>query len=95
MSLSPDQVKRIALLARIEINAAEIPPLQTQLNAVFDLIETMRAVDTSNIEPMAHAQDISQRLRPDIVTESDRSHDFLALAPESEAGVFLVPRVIE
>lgn len=95
MSLSPDDVKRIARLARIEISDAEAEASKTQLNAIFDLIATMQAVDTRSVSPMAHAQDVSQRLRDDIVTESDRHADFQKIAPAVEGDLYLVPKVID
>ena len=95
MSLSPDDVKRIARLARIEISDAEACVSQTRLNAIFDLIATMQAVDTTGVSPMAHAQDVSQRLRDDIVTEADRHLAFQSIAPAVEDGLYLVPKVIE
>ena len=95
MSLSPDDVKRIARLARIEISDAEADVSQTRLNAIFDLIATMQAVDTTGIAPMAHAQDASQRLRDDVVTETDRHAAFQRIAPAVEGNLYLVPKVIE
>ncbi len=95
MSLSPDDVKRIARLARIEISDAEANASKIQLNAIFDLIAAMQAVDTRNVSPMAHAQDVSQRLRDDVVTETDRHADFQKIAPAVEGDLYLVPRVID
>ena len=95
MSLSLEQVRRVAQLARIEISDAEAETTRTQLNELFTLIEAMQAVDTRGIEPMAHAQDLSQRLRPDVVTETNRREAYQAVSPEVEAGLFLVPKVIE
>ena len=95
MSLSPDDVKRIARLARIEISDAEAADSQVRLNAIFDLIATMQAVDTTQIAPMAHAQDVSQRLRDDVVTETDRHVTFQNIAPAVEGDLYLVPKVIE
>ena len=95
MSLTLEQVQRIATLARIEISAAEAATTQTQLNHIFELIEDMQAVDTRGVEPMAHAQDLALRLREDRVAESDRRAAFQAVAPETEAGLYLVPKVIE
>jgi aspartyl-tRNA(Asn)/glutamyl-tRNA(Gln) amidotransferase subunit C len=95
MSLSPDDVKRIARLARIEISDAEAMTSQTQLNAIFDLIAAMQAVDTTGIAPMAHAQDVSQRLRDDVVTETDHHAVFQNIAPAVEDSLYLVPKVIE
>lgn len=95
MSLSPDDVKRIARLARIETSDADALATQARLNTIFDLIAAMQAVDTRGIEPMAHAQELSQRLREDVVTETDRHADFQAIAPAVEDGLYLVPKVIE
>jgi aspartyl-tRNA(Asn)/glutamyl-tRNA(Gln) amidotransferase subunit C len=95
MSLSADDVKRIAGLARIEIDDAQALATQAQLNTIFDLIATMQAVDTRDVAPMAHAQEVTQRLREDKVTETDRHAAFQAVAPAVEAGLYLVPKVIE
>jgi aspartyl-tRNA(Asn)/glutamyl-tRNA(Gln) amidotransferase subunit C len=95
MSLSPDDVKRIARLARIEISDIEAQATQSQLNSIFDLIATMQAVDTGGVSPMAHAQEVTQRLRDDAVTETDRHAAFQAIAPAVENGLYLVPKVIE
>jgi aspartyl-tRNA(Asn)/glutamyl-tRNA(Gln) amidotransferase subunit C len=95
MSLSQDDVRRIAGLARIEIDDAQAQATQTQLNTIFQLIASMQAVDTTSIAPMAHAQEVYQRLREDAVTETDRHAAFQAIAPAVEAGLYLVPKVIE
>jgi len=98
MSLTLEQVRRVAHLARIEISEVEADSTLGHLNEIFALIETMQAVDTSGVEPMAHAQDVAQRLRADRVTESDEGAQrtaFQAIAPETEAGLYLVPKVIE
>ena len=95
MALSAQDVQRIATLARIELSDAERPQLLDELNAVFTLIGKLQAVDTSGVEPMAHAQASQLRLRPDVVTELDRRDDYQQVAPAVEAGLYLVPRVIE
>jgi len=95
VSLSLDQVKRIAHLARIEISEAQALQTQGQLNDIFRLIEGMQAVDTDGIAPMSHAQDVMLRLREDAVTESDQRALFQSVAPQVEAGLYLVPKVIE
>ncbi|MBM3390489.1 MAG: Asp-tRNA(Asn)/Glu-tRNA(Gln) amidotransferase subunit GatC [Betaproteobacteria bacterium] len=95
MSLSLDQVRRIAVLARIELAPGEAEQTRDQLNGIFSLIEDMQAVNTAGVEPMAHARDLAQRLRADRVTEADRHADFQKVAPETEAGLYLVPKVIE
>ena len=95
MSLTQDDVKRIARLARIETSDAEAQATQAQLNSIFDLIATMQAVDTRDVSPMAHAQEVYQRLRDDVVTETDRHAAFQAIAPAVANGLYLVPKVIE
>ena len=95
MSLSLDDIKRVANLACIEVSEAEAIAMMAQLSGIFGLIEQMQAVDTSTIEPMSHAQDVVQRLRDDTVTESDQRELFQSIAPKTEAGLYLVPKVIE
>jgi len=95
MSLSIDDVKRIAKLARIRVTEDEAVGYQGRLNGIFGLIEEMQAVDTAGVEPMSHAQDLAQRLRADQVTEPDRRAAFQAVAPQTENGLYLVPKVIE
>lgn len=95
MSLTLEQVQRVAHLARIELTEAEAAQTQQHLNGIFGLIEAMQAVDTKGVEPMAHAQELSQRLRPDLVSETDRRSAYQSVAPETEAGLYLVPKVIE
>jgi aspartyl-tRNA(Asn)/glutamyl-tRNA(Gln) amidotransferase subunit C len=95
MPLSLPEVKRIAWLARIEITDADAAAAQGQLNGIFGLIEQMQSVDTAGVEPMAHAQDVVQRLREDCVTETDQHALFQTIAPQVEDGLYLVPKVIE
>ena len=95
MSLTLEQVRRVAHLARIEVSDAEAQTTLGHLNGIFTLIEEMQAVDTKGVEPMAHAQDLAQRLRDDRVTEENRRDAFQAVAPGTEAGLYLVPKVIE
>ena len=95
MSLSLDDVRRIAALARIEVTDDELVPVQEKLNGILGLIDEMQAVDTTGVEPMAHALDLAQRLRADRVTETDHRAAFQAIAPQTEAGLYLVPKVIE
>ena len=95
MSLSLDDIKRVANLACIEVSEAEATTALAQLSGIFGLIEQMQAVDTSAIEPMSHAQDVVQRLRDDTITESDQHELFQSIAPKTEAGLYLVPKVIE
>jgi len=95
MPLSLDQVKRIAYLARIEVSEDQARTTQRQLNDIFELIEAMQSVDTAGVDPMAHPQDLTLRLREDRVTEGDRHRDFQSAAPAVEGGLYLVPKVIE
>lgn len=95
MSLTLDDIQRIARLARIRLTDSDVAQTQFHLNGLFDLVAQMQAVDTTGIAPMAHARDVQQRLRADIVTEADRRDAFQAIAPQTEAGLYLVPRVVE
>ena len=95
MSLSLDEVRHIAKLARHELAPGELEATQAKLNGIFSLIEEMQAVDTDGVEPMSHPQELAQRLREDRVTEADRRAAFQAVAPQTEAGLYLVPKVIE
>ena len=95
MSLTLPEVKRIAWLARIEITDAEAAAAQGHLNDIFKLIEQMQSVDTEGVAPMAHGQDVVQRLREDRITEIDRHAIYQAIAPQVEHGLYLVPKVIE
>ena len=95
MSLTPDDVRRLARLARIEIEAEESHAVLDRLNRVLGLIDEMRRVDTNGIEPMSHAVDVSQRLRPDEVKETDRRETYQSVAPAVQDGLYLVPKVIE
>ena len=95
MPLSLEEVRRIAELARIGISDAEARAAQAQLNDIFELIGQMQKVDTEGIEPMAHAQGSALRLREDEVKETDRRELYQSVAPQKDAGLYLVPRVIE
>jgi aspartyl-tRNA(Asn)/glutamyl-tRNA(Gln) amidotransferase subunit C len=95
MSLDKADIEKIAHLARLAIDDNDIPEYAQDLTNIFNLVEQMNTADTSNILPMAHPLDASQRLRPDTVTESDQSELFQSIAPKTEAGVYLVPKVIE
>lgn len=95
MALTLDDVKRVAHLARIAISDDEARSTHGQLTGIFKLIAQMEAVDVSAIEPMSHAQDVVQRLREDAVTETNQREHFQAVAPQVEAGLYLVPKVIE
>ena len=95
MALTLNDVQRIAHLARIELAPDEAADVLNRMSGIFRLIEEMQAVDTDGVEPMSHAQDVMLRLRDDVVTESDQRALFQALAPQVDADLYLVPRVIE
>lgn len=95
MSLNTNDIKKVAQLARLAMSEAEIDAAQAQLNGIFGLIAEMQAVDTAHVEPMSHSQDLTQRLRDDVVTEPNRREAFQAIAPQVEQGLYLVPKVIE
>ncbi|ATE62157.1 Asp-tRNA(Asn)/Glu-tRNA(Gln) amidotransferase subunit GatC [Thauera sinica] len=95
MSLSNEQVGHIARLARIALTDAGIEAARAKLDDIFELIEQMQAVDTTGVAPMSHPQELAARLRPDAVTETDRRDAFQKIAPQTEAGLYLVPKVIE
>ena len=95
MALTRDDVLRAARLARIAIDDSEADAVLAQLERIFGMIEEMRAVDVSGVEPMAHARDITLRLREDSVTETDQHGLFQSVAPRVENGLYLVPKVIE
>jgi len=95
MSLDADEVAKIAHLARLAIDEADVPEYATNLTNILELVEQMNAVDTAGVEPMAHPVELPQRLRVDAVTESDQREHFQQCAPKVERGLYLVPKVIE
>jgi len=95
MALTLDDVRRVAHLARIAIDETETRAALSRINDVFRLIAEMQAVDVRGIEPMSHAQDLTLRLRDDVVSEDDQHHLFQAVAPQVDSGLYLVPKVIE
>ena len=95
MSLTPDDVKKIAHLARLGINESDIDGYASNLSNILNLVEQMNSIDTSNVSPMAHPQDVSQRLRADEVLEENQRERFQKIAPLTENGLYLVPQVIE
>jgi aspartyl-tRNA(Asn)/glutamyl-tRNA(Gln) amidotransferase subunit C len=99
MALTPSEVSRIALLARLELDESEQAAMRVQLNGFFDIVERMRAVDTSGVEPLytplSAIGAVELRLREDAVTEADQRALSQRSAPAVEDGLFLVPRVIE
>lgn len=95
MSIDINEVKKIAHLARLEVDEQEAGRYADSLSQILGLIEQMNAVDTTGVSPMAHPLDMGLRLRVDEPTEPDRRDEFLRRAPASEAGLYLVPKVIE
>jgi aspartyl-tRNA(Asn)/glutamyl-tRNA(Gln) amidotransferase subunit C len=95
MSLSTQDVEKVARLARLAMPPSEIENARSQLNGIFGLIAEMQAIDTAGVQPMSHSQDLSQRLREDRVTEANQRDAFQAIAPQVEQGLYLVPKVIE
>jgi len=95
MSLTVQDIERIAHLARIRVTPAEVADVQAKLDGIFRLIDEMQAVNTAGVEPMSHGLDMVLRLREDAVTESNRRDDFQKNAPQAADGYYLVPRVIE
>ncbi|MCB1759018.1 MAG: Asp-tRNA(Asn)/Glu-tRNA(Gln) amidotransferase subunit GatC [Gammaproteobacteria bacterium] len=95
MSLEQSDVENIAHLARLAVSPEELEGVAGDLSNILTLVEQMNAVDTGGVVPMAHPLHMAQRLREDSVTESDQRDHFQAIAPETEAGLYLVPKVIE
>lgn len=99
MALNPSDIERIANLARLELRGDEPERMLSSINSFFDIVEQMRAVDTSGIEPLAHPvaaiADIQLRLRPDVASEPNDREANQQSAPAVERGLFLVPKVIE
>ena len=99
MALTPQDIGRIANLARLELTPTDSERMLTQLNGFFDVVEKMRAVDTSGLTPLAHPvaimKDTALRLREDVVSEPNQREANQKSAPAVERGLFLVPKVIE
>ncbi len=95
MSLTPDEVKKIAYLARLSIQEENIGQYSQDLSSIFGLVEQMNAAKTDDITPMAHPQDAMQRLRDDVVTETNQREKLMSNAPMVQDGLFLVPKVLD
>ena len=95
MALNDEDIRKIAWLARLQIDEADSPKYAHELSQVLDLVNELNQIDTADIEPMAHPTDAVQRLRADEVTEQDQRDKFQSIAPLAEDGLYLVPRVIE
>jgi aspartyl-tRNA(Asn)/glutamyl-tRNA(Gln) amidotransferase subunit C len=95
MTITIADVQRLAHLARLDVSAAEAEDVRAKLDAIFGMINELRAIDTTGVTPMAHAQDVRLPLRDDKVTEADRHELYQSVAPAVEDGLYLVPKVIE
>ncbi|GAB7533559.1 Asp-tRNA(Asn)/Glu-tRNA(Gln) amidotransferase subunit GatC [Pseudomonas sp. 3A(2025)] len=95
MALERSDVEKIAHLARLGLNDDDLPRTTEALNSILGLVDQMQAVDTTGIEPLAHPLEASQRLRDDVVAESNHRDEYQAIAPAVEQGLYLVPKVIE
>ncbi len=95
MAINQDQIRNIANLSRLQIDEELIPEYQTNLTNILELVDQLSAVNTEGVAPMAHPLDAVQRLRADEVTESDQREHFQQVAPATEKGHFIVPRVVE
>ena len=95
MALERCDVEKLAHLAQLGLDDAQLDSSTTALNTILDMINAMQAVDTNTITPLANPLEASQRLRPDTVTESNHRDDYQALAPAVENGLYLVPKVID
>lgn len=95
MSLERTDVEKIAHLARMEIDPGELDGVASDLSNILDLVEQLSAADTEGVVPMAHPLHMAQRLRPDEVSEENQRELFQSIAPQTEAGLYLVPKVID
>lgn len=95
MSLDADQVRRVAELARLAVDDAELPVYAQELSSILNMVDQLQSAETQGVEPMAHPLNMVQRLRADEVSETPDREAFQALAPQAEGGHYLVPRVIE
>jgi len=95
MSLTAEQLNQVAHLARLELQPEQADHYAKQLSSILDLVGQLSRADTAGVEPMAHPLEMHQRLRPDVVTESNRRETFQGIAPAVEDGVYIVPKVIE
>jgi aspartyl-tRNA(Asn)/glutamyl-tRNA(Gln) amidotransferase subunit C len=95
MAIELKDVETIAHLARLQLSPAEKQEALNSISSILQLIDQMQAVDTTGVEPLSHAYDASQRLRDDVVTETDQRDALMALAPSADKGLYLVPKVIE
>ena len=95
MSVSEDEVRKVSHLARLAILDKNVPIYAQKLSGILDMVDQLNAVDTTGVEPLANPLDSVQRLREDVVTETNQRDKYQAIAPEVEQGLYLVPKVIE
>jgi aspartyl-tRNA(Asn)/glutamyl-tRNA(Gln) amidotransferase subunit C len=95
MTLAASDIEKIAHLARLSISPQDIPSYARNLSNIIGLVEQMNSVDSAQVTPMAHPLDMPARLRPDEITETNQREAFQAIAPAVDAGLYLVPKVIE
>ena len=95
MTISRKDIEKVAVLARIRVDEEQVSALEKDLGNILDLVDQLAAADTDSVEPMAHPLNAVQRLRADEVTETNQREVFQAIAPATENGLYLVPRVIE
>jgi len=95
MTVDRTVVEKIAELARIKLDEDAIPEVTQRISSILEMVDKMQSVDTENVEPMANPLDAYQHLRADVVTEADQREQFQAIAPATENGLYLVPKVIE
>ena len=95
MSVSPQDVEKVALLARLTISESDLPEVTERFARVLNLVDELNTIDTQDVVPMSNPHDMEQRLRPDAVTRSNEREALMASAPVQEQGYFLVPKVID
>lgn len=95
MTITRTDIEYVAHLARLEVAPDQLDAYVTKLGRIMDFIDTLEQADTAGLEPMAHPQDMAQRLRPDQVTETDRREEYQRNAPATADGLYIVPRVVE
>lgn len=95
MAIELKDIENVAHLARLQLGDGEKAEVLDSINNILKMIDQMQAVDTTNVEPLAHGYDASQRLREDVVTEPNQRDVLLKLAPNADQGLFLVPKVLE
>lgn len=95
MSVTPQDVEKVALLARLAISESDLPEVTDRFGRVLDLVNELNAIETESVVPMSNPHDMQQRLRPDAVTRDNEREALMASAPSSDQGYYLVPKVID